>query len=191
MNKNYDILDITKFILSIFIVAIHTGLLPNILFPWLRLAIPLFFIISSYLLHSKTKGKKKDEKKAIIKKYIQRNLILYAFWFVALLPITIYARKEWFEPGILSGIWTTITQTLFSSTFIASWYISATIIGTLIVEYLSERIKKLWLMPILLSSYAICCFTSSYSFLFQGNDFIKIIAQAYSSYLPRQSSAFQ
>lgn len=178
--KNYDILDISKFILAIFIIAIHTSLLPSFLYPWLRLAIPLFFIISSYLLHLKIKDSNKIEKKSFIKKYIKRNLTLYLFWFIALLPITIYARREWFANGIPMGVWTVITQTIFSSTFVASWYISATIIGTLIVEFLSEKIKKNKLIPVFIVPYIICCLVSSYAFLFQGNDLILSISNMYS-----------
>ena len=41
-SENYDIFDLVKLILSIMIVAIHTSLFPTILYPWLRLAVPLF-----------------------------------------------------------------------------------------------------------------------------------------------------
>lgn len=72
-EKNYDILDLIKFVFSIMIVAIHTELLPNILYPWLRLAVPLFFIISSFLLFSKINKSSKDEKWIIIKNLLYVN----------------------------------------------------------------------------------------------------------------------
>ena len=54
VNKtNYDILDLAKFIFSLMILAIHTSLFPKILYPWLRIAVPMFFIISSFLLFKK------------------------------------------------------------------------------------------------------------------------------------------
>lgn len=49
VRKNYDIFDLTKFILSLFIVAIHSSILLDILSPCVRIAVPLFFMISSYL----------------------------------------------------------------------------------------------------------------------------------------------
>ena len=49
VRKNYDIFDLTKFILSLFIVAIHNSIIPDILSPCARIAVPLFFMISSYL----------------------------------------------------------------------------------------------------------------------------------------------
>ena len=68
--KNYDIFDLTKYTLSIMVIAIHSCLFPMILYPWLRLAIPLFFIISSFLLFIKINFSSKNEKNTIIKKYI-------------------------------------------------------------------------------------------------------------------------
>ena len=78
-NKNYDILDLTKFILSIMIVAIHTQLLLSILYPWLRLAVPLFFTISSFLLFKKININPKEESE-IIKNFCRRQIKLYLFW---------------------------------------------------------------------------------------------------------------
>ena len=40
--------DWIKLILSLCILAIHAKVYPMVLFPWLRLAVPLFFIISYY-----------------------------------------------------------------------------------------------------------------------------------------------
>ena len=53
IQKNYDIFDFVKFILSIFIVSLHSGIVPDIFIPIVRVAVPLFFIISSYLLFEK------------------------------------------------------------------------------------------------------------------------------------------
>lgn len=46
-------LDILKCISALAIIAIHTSLFPLVLYPWLRLAIPLFFVTSSFLLFTK------------------------------------------------------------------------------------------------------------------------------------------
>ena len=69
-TKNYDILDLTKLILSIMIVAIHTSLLPTVLYPWLRLAVPLFFIISSFFLFNKVNNSTQDESGKIVKNFL-------------------------------------------------------------------------------------------------------------------------
>ena len=174
--KNYDILDITKIILALLVVAIHSRLLPLILYPWLRIAVPLFFIISSYLLFTKIKDKSEKERKNAIKTYIIRLLKLYIFWFIILLPVTIYVRRVWFEKGILYGIINILIRPFLSSTFVASWYISSTILGTLVVEKLSKKINNKILVILAILCSLLCCLTSSYKYLLQDTFMIKIMS---------------
>lgn len=168
MKKNYDILDLTKIILSLMVVAIHTGLFPEILYPWLRLAVPLFFIISAYLLFKKLNTLPTEKHGGVIKRYISRMLLLYLFWFIVLLPITIKVRSAWFSDGILMGVVNTLTKPLLDSTFIASWYLMASIIGTPIVYYLSKRYKTKTLLIIFTLSHIACCYFSSYRSILPG-----------------------
>lgn len=167
--KKIDILDLVKIILSVFLVAIHCQLFPMFLYPWLRLAVPLFFIISSYLLFSKINNSPKIEKKQIIRHYILRLCKLYLFWFIVLLPITFYVRRNIFDNGILVGVLKTL---LSGSTFIASWYIFATIIGTILVDYLSNKLNNNVLLLLFGFVYIICCLTSSYTFILEKNSTI-------------------
>ena len=67
-EDNYDILDLTKIVLAFMVVAIHSFLFPEQLYPWLRLAVPLFFIISSFLLFKRMNNRSENEKKEIVKK---------------------------------------------------------------------------------------------------------------------------
>ena len=166
-ETNYDILDLTKIVLAFMIVAIHSNLFPEQLYPWLRLAVPLFFIISSFLLFKRMNNRSENEKKEIVKKYIVRLLKLYCFWFIVLLPYTIFLRKEWFADGIIIGVIKSIRAILFSSTFPVSWFITATIEGTLIVYFLSKK-KKTYILLIATSilSYVLCCLASGYIYLF-------------------------
>ena len=189
-SRQYDILDLTKFILSMMIAAIHSELLPNILYPWLRLAVPLFFAISSFLLFKKINVTPKKQRDSVVTKYVVRQLKLYAFWFIALLPFTIAARLEWFENGFLSGMHLLIKNLLFSSTFIASWFITASIEGTVIVYNLSKRINRKVLFFIFLIVYCICCLISSYSPLFYGNEIINRINSIYSFIFPSPVYSF-
>lgn len=90
-------LDITKFILSIFVIALHTlYLIPNefanirIISTILHVAVPFFFITSGYLLFRKIElPLNQDGKKRIIK-YLKHIFLLYFVWTVIYLPITIY-----------------------------------------------------------------------------------------------------
>ena len=164
MKKNIDILDLTKFILSLMIVAIHTGLFPSVLYPWLYLAVPLFFIISSYLLFSKIKSLPAEKHKETIKHYIFRILKLYLFWFIVLLPITIQIRDGWFADGLWIGLFKTTINLFLGSTFVASWFLTALIFDTLIVNKLSKKHNK-FLLFISIVSYLICCYFSSYHYI--------------------------
>lgn len=170
--KKYDALDLTKIILSFMIVAIHTELFPKFLYPWLRLAVPLFFIISSFLLYTKINNSESQKEKIILKNYIYRLLKYYFFWLIALLPITIYARRVWFTNGILVGMINVIIKPFIGSTFIASWYIAALIIGNIIIYYLSKLTNNFILILLCFISYIICCISSSYSFLVTNNNTI-------------------
>ena len=48
-KKNYDSIDLLKIILSVLIVQIHSDFYLPWMKPYVRLAVPLFFIISAYL----------------------------------------------------------------------------------------------------------------------------------------------
>ena len=86
LQKGNAIFDYTKFIMAIMVLAIHSALLPELLYPWLRLAVPLFFIISSYFFFKKYRSAESGaERGKVIKKFLIRNLQLYSFWFIVLL----------------------------------------------------------------------------------------------------------
>jgi len=166
MNDRYDLLDITKFVLSIFVVAIHCSLLPELLFPWLRLAVPLFFIISSFLLYNQIQ-KRPENKWIIIKKSVKRQLKLYFVWFILLLPFTLYIRSDWLSGNILYTIFLFIKGFFFQSTFRGSWFITANVFATLIIGYLSDRHSNKTIFVLSFFIYALCCMPSSYSFLLE------------------------
>ena len=173
-DAKYDIL---KFFLSIAIVAIHSSLFPMLLYPWLRIAVPIFFMITAFFLFSKLYNAPIYKEKKIILNFVRRNVRLYISWFVILLPITLYVRKSlYFGNDIIDNIWNIITSFVFSSTFIASWYISASVIGVLIVYYLCKFIKNDYF--VFLISFALFCVVSiqsSYSSIIVGTFFGDLI----------------
>lgn len=139
--------DIIKFVLSLFVLAIHTVVYPFALYPWLRIAVPLFFMMSSYFCFSKLKSEPADRHGKVLKKFALRNIKLYVSWFILLLPFTLYLRRsEYFSQGIWQGIESFIKGLFFGSTFVASWFITATIFGVLIIYYLSKWFKKKWII---------------------------------------------
>lgn len=171
--------DLVKLILALFVVAIHSQLYPQILNPLLRLAVPLFFIISSYFFFGKLKSiTEKTEKRRALWRFIKRNITLYAFYFIVLLPHTLYFRN-YFSNGVLKGILVLIKSLLFASTFSASWYIQATIFATLIIFFLSRKMKNSILLIITLLIYLLVCVRSSYWELISGYGGINKIAACY------------
>lgn len=164
-TKNDAKYDLIKFFLSLFVLAIHSALYSMALYPWLRIAVPLFFVMSSFFVFSKLREAPKEKKRAILKKFVVRNLQLYLCWFVILLPMTIYLRKGmYFSNGLLKNVLIFIRSVFFGSTFVASWFIAATIIGVLIIYFLSELLKK-DVYVLLFSLFAFCIVTlkSSYT----------------------------
>ncbi|MCR5671223.1 MAG: acyltransferase [Butyrivibrio sp.] len=162
--KQHNIFDLSKYVLALMVVAIHTGFLSKFLFPWLRIAVPLFFIISSYLLFSRIKNDDESKEPEYIKKYVLRNISYYVLWFLLLLPYTVIARKEWLDSGILSFIRTAVTHLLFGDTFSASWFIIAAVWAVLFL-HLTRKVSPKILTPIVIVLYLLCCLRTSYYFL--------------------------
>ncbi len=173
--------DLIKFFLSLLVLAIHSTLYPMILYPWLRIAVPLFFTISSYFVFLKMKDASAEKQKAILKKFVTRNLKLYLCWFVILLPITIYVRKEtYFSGSFFDGAVAILQDVLFGSTFVASWFITATVTGVLIIYALSRLIRKNWII-FLISLFTFCIVTiaSSYQSVIEGT----LLSDAINTYI--------
>lgn len=164
-QKNDAKYDLIKFFLSLLVLAIHSTLYPMVLYPWLRIAVPLFFIMSSNFVFSKLQREaSKEKQKVILKKFIVRNLQLYLCWFIILLPITIYIRRElYFSNGFFENILTILKSIFFGSTFVASWFITATIIGVLIIYLLSKLLRNDYFV-FLISLFAFCVVTLASSY---------------------------
>ena len=174
-GKRFDVL---KIILALFIVAIHTTPIDFSLRPLFRLAVPLFFILSSYLFFSKQSRLISDIDKTIaLKKFVSRYLKLYLFWFVVLLPITIVVRKWYIAPGF-NTILSVLQCFFFDSTFRASWFLMAALINVVFVWAISKRIHDKWLLLLGIILYSFCCLTSNYYSLIQNEG----ILNAYSTY---------
>lgn len=176
--KQNDTIDIIKYILALMVVAIHSGIFPMILYPWLRIAVPLFFMISSYIFFTRIQKINDVEQRTATRKYIIRNLKYYLFWFLLLLPITICIRRDWYDGRIISLIIKIISQIVFSSTFVASWFIVASIWGIFILSKVNKISKKL-MVPLILAIYCICCVRSSYYELFCHNQVINLVVKTY------------
>ena len=173
-----DRFDVLKFVLATFIVGIHSQL-TQVLQPVFRLGVPIFFIMTSYFFFLKqSQLATRGEQKAAMRGYALRILKLYLFWFIALLPLIIYYREWYVDPGP-GTIFKVMQCFLFSSTFRASWFLMASLLGISLVWFLSDKVKTSLLVAVSMLFYIICCLTSNYFYICEG---IPGFSQAYEAY---------
>lgn len=107
LNKQYESFDVLKFILSIFVIAIHTDPLQNfigtLIYDFYQsliyLAVPVFFIMTGFLIANKMSNLDfdnihEDNHVAIIIGHIKKLLRLYITWSLIYLPLDIYFYFE-------------------------------------------------------------------------------------------------
>lgn len=149
-KRNY-LVDIFKFIAATMVVGIHCAplnsynqFLNNVIFQGVsRIAVPFFFMISSFFLFSKMKLEVGKEKKVLIH-YIKRMGLLYLFWFIVFLPQIIKIRYEVFVPiyGRRKAVIILLNSILWCSSFQGSWYLNASIICAVLVFMLDKKMGK-------------------------------------------------
>lgn len=147
--------DALKFFMALMIVAIHTkafhdvNIIQQLTQPFLNSAVPIFFILSSYFLFRKmdTKG----YSWTIYWPFLKRLFILYAFWLIATLPLTVYDKWSYIDYGFPRICWYVIKDFLFSYTFAGSWFLTALIVGSLVVFILKKYIKATSLVLLILA----------------------------------------
>lgn len=155
--------DILKFILAMFIVAMHSGLFPRWLLPIPRLAVPLFFVMTSFFFHLKLREAPTDtDRKSRLVKFVKRNLQLYMFWSVALLPIIIVLHYNWFSHGFMFAVSSILKSVFITGLFGASWFILASVYAVLIVYFLSKWLNNGWILLIALLVYVLALLDSNY-----------------------------
>ena len=176
--------DVAKFVLSVLVVAIHTYLYPDFLYPWLRLAVPLFFMISAYFLFGKIR-KCTDEhaRLAAMKKFTLRNLALYLFWFLVLLPFTLKMRASaWQSDSFLKSYFYLCRSFFFDSTFLASWFIMASVLGMWVVYFVAKKLGNKTLFCITLCIHVLVCLRSSYFPLLSEHEWIVNASKLYEKF---------
>lgn len=150
MNKRneYKGIDLAKFICSLFVIAIHVPPLGfhspinNYISGYIaRLAVPFFFITSSYFLYDKYL-KTPDSRNSIIKNYLARIVKLYFIWSVIYLPISvvqIYKLNGGFDVEVVFGYF---RQVLFVGSFVHLWYLVALIVSVILFSLMLRLFKK-------------------------------------------------
>lgn len=147
--KRINSLDVTKFILSFFIIGLHTLYLIDtpiahnrFLITILKIAVPFFFITSGYLLFSKVEFpmKKEDGKKVF--RYLKHIFIMYVIWTIIYLPLSIYGAVIG-KVHLIEFIIYMTRKFLFVGEFYYSWnlwYLHGLIIAILLT-YILLKLK--------------------------------------------------
>ena len=182
-KREYNALDILKLVLSVLVMLIHTGIDKTVISPLLRIAVPLFFIISSYFFFLKIE-KMSDEqgrRNALIH-FVKRNLLLYLLWSAVQLPIILYVRG-YYRDFSWRDLLLFLKELLLGSSFTGSWYIMALVIGTVFIYYLSKKISPARLVVITLPIYVLCCFATNYWNLFEDGGVLHTFILGYRKYM--------
>lgn len=190
-KENYNSVDLFKFICSLLVVILHTSsyclsnmadggkvptgasngpiityLLP-LVFSVLRIAVPFFFISSSFFLFKKVnKCNTEKEKNQAVKNYCLRILKLYLFWLILSLPYML--DKFLFNSGydVLTGLGVFAIKIICFDAFDGAWYLGATIFSALFVYLLSKKVKNSGLLVISIIFYVLAVLDSTYFNLF-------------------------
>lgn len=171
-KKNYNGIDLAKFICSLLVVVIHIapfGSTENNTLKYLnfgtqnylaRVAVPFFFMASGFFLYRKTD--KDNFNISHTKKYIVRLLKLYLIWTAIYSPLIIkYIIKG--EKGIIHGILNFIRNCIFSGTYTQFWYLNGLIVAVIIISFLLyKKVKPNNIIAISIVLYIIGLFGISY-----------------------------
>ncbi len=180
-TKEYNSLDILKLILAVFVLVIHSGIDKTVISPLLRIAVPIFFIISGYLFFSKVERLTKEkEKRSALWHLVKRNILLYLFWTAVQLPLFIYGNHYHID-FFKKGVFYTLRDIVTGSGFTGAWYIVALALGTVIIYYASKKLSSGWLLLLTLPLYIMCCFTTNYRGLFGDTSWIVDFSDGYKS----------
>lgn len=140
-------LDVLKFIMAFLIVDIHVKgylitppILQNyVIHPIEGLAVPTFFVISSFLFFRKARYA--ENQFGLVVHFVKRLCILYLFWCVVWSPI-IYIQKDYFHPMSAWAPVYIVRDFFLGSMFDASWFLGALLVGVPLVWGLSRVFKK-------------------------------------------------
>ena len=183
VKKNYNLIDIVKFVLAIFIMIIHTNIDRTVISPIIRIAVPLFFVISSYLFFKKEMTcTNKSDRKNVILRFVKRNLLLYFIWTFIQLPKLIFTNdyhQNFFSGGLLN----TLKDILNGSAFTGSWFVLASVVGVLLFCILNKKIASQYLLIGTIPIYIICCFATNYYGLFKEGCFLLSFFEGYENIL--------
>lgn len=171
LKKNYNGLDIGKFLCAFLILFYHYFTehrgLPSLIEEALSLyavAVALFMLISGFLTFDKIKNvEDRTERWNVVKKQFLRIFKVYLLWSIV---YVIYNISRWnFADISLSFVLWQIQGWVFGSTFYTIWFMPALAIGLIVAFWLTEKLPS-WLCTLLgIVLYALGSLMSTYYFV--------------------------
>lgn len=149
-RKQYNAIDLVKFLCSIMVVMIHIAPFgENSEYALLnygiqnyatRIGVPFFFVASGFFLYKKSTYENFDIKPS--KDYVLKILRLYIIWTIIYMPLRIRGIIG-NEKGILYGTLVYIRDFLFVGSYSQLWYLNATMVGVMIISFLLYKKCKI------------------------------------------------
>lgn len=179
-KKEYASVDCMKFVASLLIVALHADALYDISPLWntlicgglARLGVPFFFTATGFFFF------RKELELETLRKYCLRMVKLYLYWFVIMLPKTIFDRIICSQYSVAGTAFRFLRSFFVTSTFSGSWFIVSCIFCSVLfycLEKLEEKKRCYITAAIAVFSYLLGVMCSSYGALLDGFGFRKII----------------
>ena len=195
-RKYFPVLDLVRFLAALLIVGVHifpegsttegigldrsapTLLGLSFMNACLRIAVPVFFLISSFLLFKKI-GDDQEHKWQHIGAFCLRVLFLYLFWYVAGLPLTIRDITGFVSQGNMNGLIRFIVITFWKGAPRGYWFLVALTLSVVITASCRSKKSMTVLAVIAGLMYVYGCLNSVYFgiFLLNGDPVSKTFYQ--------------
>lgn len=165
-NKNYKSIDLFKFIFAILIVLLHinfnNNLMINVIKQYVsRLGVPFFFTTSGFFLSKKLN--KNQPAFNVLKGYLKRILLLFAFWSLLYAPYNLYALYT-MKGNIAYALISYVQLIIFKSPSYM-WYLIALAVATIPFCLMYKKyFRQLFIISIIL--YIFGTFGNSYKEIF-------------------------
>ena len=162
-SKQIPGLDILKFVMALLIVAIHSEAVKGLKYineiaePLINSAVPVFFVVSSFLLFRKMRINSKNEEingLSILRHFTYRLFLLYTFWLAVQIPLVLYTR-HYLSMNFYEFIGNFILDIGLRSTFHGAWFFSALVVGVWIIFRAGKIFndKMIWILPFCITMY--------------------------------------
>lgn len=184
IRKNYNSLDVSKFICAILIICAHFasewGSFPVVVdyaFSIYVIAVPFFFCCSGFLFFKKLNALPTEEaKKKYFISYQKRIWTMYGLWTLVYVPFLLVSWIRSGEFGVRLLRW--IHTSIVFQTYSTIWFLPALAIGIALAYWIFKRLSRDKCAILIVALYLIGTLGYSYSFIFEGT-FVEKIYEIY------------